>query len=54
MPEEGHVQTFLDGASGEKIAFFKEKGFQLEASLKDDFNHHDPSAPDIRVYGKTL
>lgn len=54
MPEEGHVQTFLDGASEEKIAFFREKGFRLEASLRNDFNHHDDSTPDIRVYGKTL
>ncbi len=54
MPDTGHVQTFLGGDSEEDIAFFEERGFGLETSLRDDFNHHDPSAPDIRVYGKTL
>jgi ribosomal protein S18 acetylase RimI-like enzyme len=54
LPEKGHIQTFLDGASKKEIAFFQERGFRLEASLRDDFNHHDESTRDIRVYGKTL
>ena len=54
LPNAGRVQTFLSGASSEQVAFFSEKGFRLEASLKDDFNHHDEGMPDIRVYGKTL
>lgn len=54
MPQEGHVQTFLDGSSEEAIAFFLNQGFTLEASLRDDFHHHDPSTPDIRVYGKIV
>ena len=54
MPKGGHVQAFLDGSSADKIAFFLEKGFGLEASLRNDFNHHDDSTPDIRVYGKSL
>ena len=52
MPEAAHVQTFLDGASEEKISFFLRKGFALEARLRDDFNHHDDTTPDICVYGK--
>ena len=54
LPVEGHVQVFLDGASEDKILFFLEKGFTLETSLKDDFNHHDDSTPDIRIYSKIL
>ena len=54
MPEAGHVQTFLDGDSQAEITFFQERGFGLEVRLKDDFNHHNPSLPDIRVYGKTV
>lgn len=54
LPEEGHVQIFLDGSSEDKIAFFLEKGFTLEASLRNDFNHHDDSTPDIRIYSKIL
>ena len=54
MPKEGHVQIFLDRASKEKVAFFVERGFRLEMSLRDDFNHHDPTTPDIGVYSKTL
>ena len=26
----------------------------LETSLRDDFNHHDPTTPDMRVYGRSL
>ena len=54
MPETGHVQTFLDGASREEIAFFQARGFGFETSLKDDFNHHDPGTRDLCVYGKAL
>ena len=54
MPSAGHVQTFLDGGAVEQIGFFVEQGFQFETSLRDDFNHHDDSTRDIRVYGKTL
>ena len=54
MPKEGNVETFLDGRSEEQIAFFHEKGFRLEVSLRDDFDHHDDSTPDIRVYQKSL
>ena len=42
MPETGHVQTFLDGGSREDLGFFQARGFVVETSLKDDFNHHDP------------
>lgn len=54
LPPKGHVQTFLDGASREAIAFFQQRGFELEASLRYDFNHHDPATPDIRVYSRHL
>ena len=53
MPRAGHVQTFLD-ASSDQVAFFEEQGFQREASLRDDFNHHDDSTRDVLVYGRTL
>jgi len=51
-PRHGLVQTFLHGSDTEGISFFLERGFALEARLRDDFNHHDPSTPDIRVYSK--
>ena len=54
LPASGRVQTFLDGASEAMIRFFLGHGFALEASLRDDFNHHDPSTPDTRVYAKSL
>jgi hypothetical protein len=54
LPDEGHVQVFLDGASEDKILFFLERGFTLETSLKGDFNHHDDSTPDIRIYSKLM
>jgi len=53
MPRQGHVQTFLDGSSKEASAFFLHRGFTLQASLRDDFNHHDPATPDVRIYGWT-
>ena len=54
MPDAGHVQIFLDRSSKETVAFFLERGFRLETSLRDDFNHHDPTTPDVGVYGQIL
>ena len=54
MPDAGHVQIFLDRSSKETVAFFLERGFRLETSLRNDFNHHDPTTSDIGVYGQTL
>lgn len=54
LPLSGRVQTFLDGASEAMIRFFLGHGFALESSLRDNFNPHDPSAPDTQVYAKNL
>lgn len=54
MPSRGHVRTFLRGADSDAAAFVLDRGFRLETSLRDDFNHHDPTTPDIRVYGRSL
>lgn len=54
MPSRGHVRTFLRGADRGAAAFVHDRGFRLETSLRDDFNHHDPTTPDMRVYGRSL
>ncbi len=54
MPSRGHVRTFLRGADSDAAAFVHDRGFRLETSLCDDFNHHDPTTPDMRVYGRSL
>ena len=54
MPTVGRVETFLDGTSAEETAWFENQGFRLESRLRDDYNHHDPSTPDVRVYGISL
>ena len=54
MPTVGRVETFLDGTSAEESTWFENQGFRLESRLRDDYNHHDPSTPDVRVYGISL
>lgn len=54
LPATGHVQTFLDASETEKIELFRQRGFTLEASFRDDFNHHNEGTPDICVYGRTI
>jgi hypothetical protein len=54
IPRRGHVQTFLDGTDDEWVTFFEERGFVEEANLRDDFNHHEPTTPDIRVFGADI
>jgi GNAT superfamily N-acetyltransferase len=51
-PASGHVQTFVRGADTDAVAFFQDRGFTLETNLRDDFNHHNPDTPDVRVYGR--
>ena len=52
LPASGSLQTFLIGASADTIKRFEALGFAFETSLKDDYNHHNPSTPDIRVYSR--
>ncbi len=54
MPNGGHVTTFLHGDASSDIAWFEDRGFLLESRLRDDYNHHDPSTPDVRIYGLTV
>ena len=54
MPDSGQVQAFLSSSSKHLIDFLSGQGFSLETSLKDDFNHHNPDAVDIRVYTKDI
>jgi hypothetical protein len=54
MPSRGQVRTFLRGADRDATTFVLDRGFRLETSLRDDFNHHDPTTPDIRVYGRSV
>ena len=54
LPASGTIQTFLDGSSEAAIDFYIGRGFSLETSLRDDFNHHDPTMRDIHVYSRTI
>ncbi len=54
LPVSGMIQTFLDGSSEAAIDFYIGRGFSLETSLRDDFNHHDPNTRDIHVYSRTI
>jgi GNAT superfamily N-acetyltransferase len=50
LPASGRFQTFQNAASKDLIDAFSARGFAQETSLRDDYNHHNPQAPDIRVY----
>jgi len=54
QPERTSLYDFLRGADRDAEAFVLDRGYRLETSLRDDFNHHDPTTSDIRVYGRSV